>query len=133
MWLRGVFSVLARVLALSSTHVVHRAREVHDLWHVLFGCGTTVPAELALKAVEAVQTGLPSAALAALVGPLRLTAWRRRQLVSVHMPWALRAGMQAVDLMCVPYERHFHEPLDVVRARWRIIPAPAFAQPQTTA
>lgn len=36
-------------------YVAQRAREVHDLWHVLFGCHTTVLGELALKALEFVQ------------------------------------------------------------------------------
>jgi hypothetical protein len=38
-------------------YVVQRAREVHDFWHVLFGCHTNVFGELALKAVEFVQAG----------------------------------------------------------------------------
>lgn len=36
-------------------YVAQRAREVHDLWHVLFSCPTTVVGELALKALEFVQ------------------------------------------------------------------------------
>ena len=39
-------------------YVAQRARETHDLWHVLFGCPTTVTGELALKAVEFVQVCL---------------------------------------------------------------------------
>jgi hypothetical protein len=39
-------------------YVAQRAREVHDLWHVLFNCRTTVLGELALKAVEFVQVCL---------------------------------------------------------------------------
>ena len=35
--------------------VAARAREVHDFWHVLFGCHTNVFGELALKAMEFVQ------------------------------------------------------------------------------
>lgn len=38
-------------------YVAQRSREVHDLWHVLFNCKTTVLGELALKAVEFVQVG----------------------------------------------------------------------------
>jgi ubiquinone biosynthesis protein COQ4 len=53
-------------------YVATRARETHDLWHVLFGCPTTVQGELALKALEFAQTGMPSAALATLAAPLRL-------------------------------------------------------------
>lgn len=33
-------------------YVSQRNREVHDLWHVLFNCKTTVLGELALKAVR---------------------------------------------------------------------------------
>lgn len=40
-------------------YVAARAREVHDFWHVLFGCHTNVFGELALKAVELVQVCLP--------------------------------------------------------------------------
>ena len=36
-------------------YVAARAREVHDFWHVLFGCHTNVFGELGLKAVELVQ------------------------------------------------------------------------------
>ena len=35
--------------------MVTRAREVHDLWHVLFDCHTNVFGELALKGLEFVQ------------------------------------------------------------------------------
>ena len=56
-------------------YVATRARETHDLWHVLFGCPTTVQGELALKALEFAQTGMPSAALATLAAPLRLGAF----------------------------------------------------------
>jgi len=100
---------------------------VHDLWHVLFACDTTVLGELALKAVEALQTGLPSAALAALAGPLRLPRRRRAAYAAVYLPWALRAGSRAADLMCIRYEAHFEAPLDELRARWRLEPAPAHA------
>ena len=103
-------------------YVAARAREVHDLWHVLFGCSTTIAGELRLKAVEAVQTGLPSAALAALVAPLRLRPELRASMLRQGLPWALRAGSQAADLMCIHYEQHFAEGLDLCRARWRITP-----------
>lgn len=102
-----------------------RAREAHDLWHVLFGCPTDVAGELALKAVEAVALGLPSAGVAALVAPLRLSPRRRAHFLRHSLPWALRAGASAGDLMCIRYEDALHEPLSEVRARWRILPFPA--------
>lgn len=36
-------------------YVATRYRELHDLWHVLFGCPTTLSGEIALKAVEYLQ------------------------------------------------------------------------------
>ena len=41
-------------------YVAQRSREIHDFWHVLFGCHTNVFGELALKAVEFVQARLSS-------------------------------------------------------------------------
>lgn len=55
-------------------YVATRSREVHDVWHVLFDCPTTVQGELALKALEFVQTGMPMTALSAAFAPLRLPA-----------------------------------------------------------
>lgn len=43
-------------------YVVTRARQVHDFWHVLFGCHTNVFGEVALKAVEFVQVGVGGSA-----------------------------------------------------------------------
>jgi ubiquinone biosynthesis protein COQ4 len=72
--------------------VATRSREVHDVWHVLFDCPTTVQGELALKALEFVQTGMPMTALSAVFAPLRLPAHERRRLREVLYPWAWRAG-----------------------------------------
>jgi len=36
-------------------YVLTRMREVHDFWHVLFECDTTVMSELAVKALEFVH------------------------------------------------------------------------------
>jgi ubiquinone biosynthesis protein COQ4 len=107
-----------------AAYVACRQREVHDLWHVLFGLPTTVLGELALKAVELVQTGLPSAGLAVAGAQLRLSRQDRAALWSVLVPWAARAGGRCADLIAIYYERHFDEPLEDVRRRWRIDVAP---------
>eukprot|EP00873_Tetraselmis_striata_P023860 jgi/Tetstr1/444124/TSEL_032022.t1 len=105
-------------------YVVTRAREVHDFWHVLFDCHTNVFGELALKAVEAVQTGLPMAALSVMGGHLRLSAEKRATLFRVYLPWALSNGTRCSPLTGIYYERHFQEDLETLRRRWRITPAP---------
>ena len=105
-------------------YVATRAREVHDLWHVLFDCPTTVQGELALKALEFAQTGMPMPALSALFAPARLPPEQRKRLRRTLYPWAYRAGARAADLMCLDYEREFETGLDELRHKWRITPAP---------
>ena len=46
--------------------------------------------------------------LAVLAGEWRLKAEDRRQLNTIYLPWALRAGTRAADLMCIYYEKHLH-------------------------
>ena len=158
-----------------------RSREVHDLWHVLFGCHTNIFGELALKGLEFVQvrllgrarvqqqnrvlwhlassygcfapvasikagehqgwrrmckgvaaagllitmsrfaspfaepkppandpqTGLPVAALSVAGAQWRLRPQDRVLLWRSFLPWALRAGARAPDLLTLHYERHF--------------------------
>ena len=45
-------------------YVMTRYRQVHDLWHVLYGLPPSLLGEVALKWLEAAQTGLPMAAMA---------------------------------------------------------------------
>lgn len=52
------------------------------------------------------QTGMPMTGLAVLAGEWRLKPADRRVLNTVYLPWALRAGARAADLMCIYYEKH---------------------------
>ncbi|GAQ93168.1 hypothetical protein KFL_013370010 [Klebsormidium nitens] len=104
-------------------YVAVRSREVHDFWHVLFDCPTTVTGELALKMVEFVQTGMPMCALSVLGGPFRLPPQKRQLLLTHCAPWALKAGTRAADLMCLRYENHLEEDLEQLRRRWKILPS----------
>ena len=54
--------------------VAARAREVHDFWHVLFGCHTNVFGELALKAGEFVQVSCPPRQMQLHLGAVLLLA-----------------------------------------------------------
>ncbi|DBA05084.1 TPA: hypothetical protein N0F65_000772, partial [Lagenidium giganteum] len=105
-------------------YVMQRYRELHDFWHTLYGLPPTVFGEIALKYVELAQTTLPVCALSGFVGPLRLTSGERQALVRYYIPWANRAGRHARCLMNVYYEEEFETPIDELRARLRIIPAP---------
>lgn len=109
-------------------YVITRVREVHDFWHVLFGCHTNGFGEAALKAVEFLQTGIPMTALAVAAGELRQRGDARALFNARFLPWALRAGARCADLLPIYYERHFEEDLEELRHRWRITPAPEAPQ-----
>jgi len=108
-------------------YVMLRYREVHDFLHVLSGLPTSVVGEIALKWLEMAQTGLPVAALSALVAPLRLSPQERAQLFGALAPWALRTAAACPPLLSVLYEDLLPLPLEVAQARLRFTPAPALA------
>lgn len=66
--------------------------------------------------------------LAVLAGEWRFKPEDRALLNTQFLPWALRAGARAPDLMCIYYERHLEESLEELRLRWRIEVAPAAPQ-----
>ncbi|KAJ9519962.1 hypothetical protein QJQ45_014689 [Haematococcus lacustris] len=105
-------------------YVLTRMREVHDFWHVLFDCHTNVFGELALKAVEFVQTGVPMTGLAVLGAQYRLKPADRQLLQETFLPWAVRAGTRSRDLMNIYYEENFQEDLEDMRRHYNILPAP---------
>ncbi len=99
-------------------YVLLRYRQLHDLWHTLFGLPPTVAGELVLKWVEMVQTGLPVATLGALLGPTSIKSPKVRKLMrQVYVPWALRAGRRTQNLMSVFYEEEWETNIDDLRDR----------------
>jgi ubiquinone biosynthesis protein COQ4 len=108
----------------SLAYVMRRYREVHDFWHVLNGVPTSVEGEIALKCVEWAQTGLPMTALSVLLGPLKLHPDEKRRLVGTFLPWAVRNASSADFMLNVYYEEHFDEPIERLRSRLGIMPAP---------
>ncbi|KAF6144953.1 hypothetical protein GIB67_013304 [Kingdonia uniflora] len=105
-------------------YVAMRAREVHDFWHTLFDLPTNLIGESSLKVIEFEQMLLPMCMLSVIGGTVRFNQKQRALFFQHYLPWATQAGMQSTDLMCIYYERHFHEDLEDVRRRWGIIPAP---------
>ncbi|XP_076352502.1 ubiquinone biosynthesis protein COQ4 homolog 2, mitochondrial-like isoform X2 [Tachypleus tridentatus] len=66
---------------LNLAYVMQRYREVHDLIHTILGMPTNMQGEVAVKWVEAIQTGLPMCIGAALFGPIRFKKGQRQQYV----------------------------------------------------
>jgi ubiquinone biosynthesis protein COQ4 len=95
-------------------YVVQRARQTHDLWHVVTGCNTDPAGEIALQAFTFAQVHAPSTAILALLGTLR--GWRVRPSLPQEVVRAYRDGLRAKALITFPWEDHWTTPLDDIRA-----------------
>ncbi|XP_024173567.1 ubiquinone biosynthesis protein COQ4 homolog, mitochondrial [Rosa chinensis] len=96
-------------------YVAMRAREVHDFWHTLFNLPTNLMGESALKVIEFQQMYLPMCLMSVIGGSVRFNEKQRKLFFQHYFPWAIRVGMLSTDLMCIYYEKHFHEDLEDVR------------------
>ncbi|KAJ3033016.1 Ubiquinone biosynthesis protein [Rhizoclosmatium hyalinum] len=96
-------------------YVMLRYRQVHDMFHVLTGLGTSLEEEIAVKWFELAQTGLPMTLLSGVLGPLRLNSADRKLLFTQHVPWLVQCGANSKFLMNVYYEEIWEKPMDDVR------------------
>jgi len=103
-------------------YVMLRYRQVHDLWHVLYDLPPTFMGEVALKWLEAAQTGLPMCAIGAVAGGVRLKAEQRSAIVRHVVPWAMRHALRGPDLMSLYYEREMERPLEQLRTELGVEP-----------
>lgn len=99
-------------------YVAQRARQTHDLWHVLTGLPTDIPGEVALQAFTYAQLGQTFSRLIVTFGQLffGLRYPRMRRMVKL----AAEAGRNAEYLLAVRWEDHWAEALTDVRARFNI-------------
>jgi len=103
-------------------YVMLRYRQVHDLWHVLYGLPPTFLGEVALKWLEAAQTGLPMCALGAFSGGVRLSLSHHALVATRVIPWAARHAIGGADLLNVYYENELERPLEALRKELRVEP-----------
>lgn len=115
-------------------------RQNHDFFHAITGLPPTVLGELGLKWLELFQTGLPVAALSCTVGSLRLDRAERDILQNSYLPWAVQMQQQQQHrnanfngddssspppfLMNIYYEKEFDTPINELRRRLNLTPAP---------
>jgi ubiquinone biosynthesis protein COQ4 len=96
-------------------YVAQRARQSHDLWHVLSGFGTDVPGEIALQAFAHAQLGQNFSKLIVRFGLLVFGARYPRVWRMVKRAGA--AGHDAKFLLAVRWEDWWADSLEDVRAR----------------
>ena len=110
-------------------YAMTRYRQVHDLWHVLYALPPSLLGEVALKWLEAVQTGLPMCLLAAAGGTVTLKPKQRAEVRQHVMPWVMAQSWSNVDLMSVYYERELEKPLPLLRKELGIVFVPHVSKP----
>ncbi|CAH1787226.1 unnamed protein product [Owenia fusiformis] len=108
-------------------YVMQRYREIHDLFHTLFGMPTNWLGEVSVKTIEGLQLGLPMCVLGAVAGPVRFYNKPKhgRKYVESYLPWAMRVGQNAKFLMNVYYEKHWEQPLIELREELNIETPPS--------
>ncbi|MDX2088726.1 MAG: Coq4 family protein [Kofleriaceae bacterium] len=104
-------------------YLMRRFRQTHDVWHALLGLGITGHEEVIIHWFSFGQLRLPVSALIMVFGTMKHLVLERRWGALRHsMLEAYRAGRDADPLLGVVWEDQWAEPLELVRARYGIVP-----------
>jgi ubiquinone biosynthesis protein COQ4 len=95
-------------------YVMQRYRESHDFYHALTGLPTFREGEVALKAFEFANTLLPMTGLSVLAG-FTLKKGERKRLWDTYLPWAVRNGLKAQEVICVYWEELLEKDVEDLR------------------
>ncbi|KAJ5219884.1 Coenzyme Q biosynthesis Coq4 [Penicillium chermesinum] len=100
-------------------YVMQRYRECHDFYHAVTGLPTFVEGELALKALEFLNTLLPMTGLS-MVAYVRMKPAEKERFLSLHLPWAVRSGLGSKELINVYWEEVLEKDVRELRAELNI-------------
>ena len=96
-------------------YVMQRYRECHDFYHAVTGLPIVVEGEVALKAFEFANTLLPMTGLS-MFAVTRLKPKERERFWKVYLPWAIKNGMGAKEVVNVYWEEQLERDVNVLRA-----------------
>ena len=100
-------------------YVMQRYRECHDFYHAVTGLPIFVEGELALKALEFLNTLLPMTGLS-LFAFIRMKRAEKERFLSLYLPWAIRSGLRSKELINVYWEEVLEKDVDELRAELNI-------------
>lgn len=104
--------------------VFKRYRQCHDFYHALNGLPIIIEGEIAIKALEAANMGIPMAALGAILAPLRLKPVQKERLYDIYLPWAIKSGLSCKPLINVYWEELLEKDVQELRSELGIQPPP---------
>lgn len=97
--------------------VMQRYRECHDLYHAVLGLPPAfVEGEIALKAFEFINTGLPMTALS-LFAVAMLKPKERDRFLNIYPPWALSNARRSRPMINVYWEEELDTDVGALLAR----------------
>lgn len=96
-------------------YVMQRYRECHDFYHALTGLPVFREGEVALKAFEFANTGLPMTGLSTFAAAT-LTPKQRKRFWGIYLPWAVRNGSRSKDVINVYWEEVLEKDVATLRA-----------------
>jgi ubiquinone biosynthesis protein COQ4 len=104
-------------------YVMQRYRECHDFYHALTGLPVVREGEVALKAFEFANTLLPMTGLSVFAAAT-LKRSERERFGRVYLPWALRNGLRAGEVINVYWEEQLERDVDELRRELGVEPPP---------
>ncbi|KAM7213065.1 ubiquinone biosynthesis protein COQ4, mitochondrial [Rhypophila decipiens] len=104
-------------------YVMQRYRECHDFYHALTGLPIVREGEVALKAFEFANTLLPMTGLSVFAAAT-LKKSERQRFASIYLPWALRNGLRANEVINVYWEEELERDVEDLRKQLGVEPPP---------
>ncbi|KAJ5884996.1 hypothetical protein N7495_009506 [Penicillium taxi] len=96
-------------------YVMQRYRECHDFYHAITGLPIFVEGELALKALEFLNTLIPMTGLS-LFAYVRMKPAEKERFLKLHLPWAVKNGLASKEFINVYWEEILEKDVDELRA-----------------
>ncbi|KAJ4298587.1 Ubiquinone biosynthesis protein [Collariella sp. IMI 366227] len=104
-------------------YVMQRYRECHDFYHALTGLPVVREGEVALKAFEFANTLLPMTGMSVFAAGTMKKSERER-FAGIYLPWALRNGLRAKEVINVYWEEQLERDVGELRRELRVEPPP---------
>ncbi|KAJ4182559.1 Ubiquinone biosynthesis protein [Fusarium falciforme] len=95
-------------------YVMQRYRECHDFYHALTGLPIVREGEVALKAFEFANTLLPMTGLS-IFAAATMKRSERQRFASIYLPWAIKNGARAKEVINVFWEERLEDDVDELR------------------
>jgi len=94
-------------------YIAQRARQTHDIWHLITQFDTSPEGEFALQAFTLAQIGTSASAALLSAGILHVIAYRPRELLAAIdlMVRGYEMGKESPNFLGIPWEDHWATPL----------------------